>query len=122
MKSIMHNFWNLLTIISTIALIGSANAADPLKVGFVYVGPIGDHGWTYEHDQSRLALEKAFGSKVKTTYLEKIPEGPDAERAIQQLARTGHDIIFSTSSSERPPEDSIFMACSFPVPKSFALT
>ncbi|MBL95173.1 MAG: Purine-binding protein [Alphaproteobacteria bacterium MarineAlpha3_Bin5] len=97
MKSIIRNFWSLLTIISTIALIGSANAADPLKVGFVYVGPIGDHGWTYEHDRSRLAIEKAFGSKVKTTYLEKIPEGPDAERAIQQLARTDHDIIFTTS-------------------------
>jgi len=70
---------------------------DPLKVGFVYVGPIGDHGWSYEHDQGRLELEKHFGSKVKTTFVENVPEGADAERVITQLAKSGHDVIFTTS-------------------------
>ncbi|CCQ74705.1 BMP family ABC transporter substrate-binding protein [Magnetospira sp. QH-2] len=76
---------------------GSAQAADPTKIGFVYVGPIGDHGWSYQHDQGRLAVEKAFGDKVKTTYVEKVPEGADAQRVINQLASTGHDLIFTTS-------------------------
>ena len=64
-----------------------AYAADKLKVGFIYVGPIGDFGWTYQHDLGRQAMEKALGDKVETTYLENVPEGPDAERAIEQLAR-----------------------------------
>ncbi len=76
--------------------VGAAGAAEKVKVGFVYVGPVGDHGWTYEHDQGRLAVEKAFGDKVETTYVENVSEGPDAARVIQQLAR-GHDIIFTTS-------------------------
>jgi simple sugar transport system substrate-binding protein len=70
---------------------------DPLKVGFVYVGPIGDHGWSYEHDQGRLEMEKHFGSKVKTTFVENVAEGADAERVITQLAKSGHDVIFTTS-------------------------
>lgn len=75
-----------------------ANAADdPLKVGFVYVGPVGDHGWTYQHDQGRLAVEKAFGDKVKTSYVENVAEGADSERVISQMARSGHDLIFTTS-------------------------
>ncbi len=77
------------------ALAGAAEAKT--KVGFVYVGPIGDHGWTYEHDQGRLAVEREFGDKVETTYVENVSEGPDAERVIQQLAQRGHDIIFTTS-------------------------
>jgi len=75
----------------------AANAADPLKVAFVYVGPIGDHGWSYQHDQGRLAVEKAFGDKVKTTYVESVPEGADAERVIRRLAQQGNKIIFTTS-------------------------
>ena len=67
------------------------------KVGFIYVGPIGDFGWTYQHDLGRQAMEKALGDKVETTYLENVPEGADAERAIEQLARTGHKLIFTTS-------------------------
>ncbi len=81
-----------------VALSVSVTAADAqTKVGFVYVGPIGDHGWNYEHNQGRLAVEKAFGDKVKTTYVENVSEGPDAERVIRQLARSGHNIIFTTS-------------------------
>ncbi|MDF1791050.1 MAG: BMP family ABC transporter substrate-binding protein [Thalassobaculaceae bacterium] len=76
---------------------GAANAADPLKVGFIYVGPIGDHGWSYQHDQGRLAIEAALGDKVETVYVEKVAEGPDAERAITRLARQGAGLIFTTS-------------------------
>ncbi len=75
----------------------SAIAADKTKVGFVYVGPIGDHGWSYQHNAGRVAVEKEFGDKVETTFVEKVSEGPDAERVIRQLAAQGHDIIFTTS-------------------------
>ncbi|MEC7491216.1 MAG: BMP family ABC transporter substrate-binding protein [Pseudomonadota bacterium] len=68
-----------------------------LKVGFVYIGPVGDMGWTYEHDQGRLAVAKALGSKVKTTYVEKVPESADALRVISKLASSGHGLIFTTS-------------------------
>lgn len=91
-----------LLALSALAIAGVAGtsdafADDPLKVGFVYVGPIGDHGWTYQHDQGRLALEAHFGDKVETTYVENVSEGPDAERVVRQLASTGHDLIFTTS-------------------------
>ncbi len=79
------------------AMAPGASAADKLKVGFVYVGPIGDHGWSYQHDQGRLAVEKEFGDKVETTYVENVSEGPDAERVITQLAQQGNDLIFTTS-------------------------
>ncbi|MDC0610784.1 BMP family ABC transporter substrate-binding protein [Vibrio sp.] len=75
----------------------SSLAADPVKVGFVYVGPIGDHGWSYEHDQARKEVEKYFGDKVKTTFVENVSEGADAERVITQLAKAGNDVIFTTS-------------------------
>ena len=76
---------------------GAASAAEKLKVGFIYVGPVGDHGWTYQHDQGRLAVEKEFGDKVETIYVEKVAEGPDAERAIERLARQDVGLIFTTS-------------------------
>ena len=75
----------------------AAQDDDPLKVGFVYVGPIGDHGWTYRHDVGRLAIEEEFGDAVETTYVESVPEGADAERVIRNLAQEGHDLIFTTS-------------------------
>ncbi len=74
-----------------------AQAGEPFKVGFVYVGPVGDHGWSYQHDQGRKAVEKAFGSKVKTTYVESVKEGADAERVIRQLASKGYGLIFTAS-------------------------
>jgi basic membrane protein A len=77
-------------------LAAPATAADKMKVGFVYVGPVGDFGYSYQHDQGRLAVEKALGDKVTTTYLENVPEA-DSERAIEQLARSGHKLIFTTS-------------------------
>ena len=79
------------------AISGGAQAAEPLKIGFIYVGPIGDHGWSYQHNVGRLALEKEFGDKVKTTYVETVPEGADAARAISKLASSGHNLIFTTS-------------------------
>jgi simple sugar transport system substrate-binding protein len=70
---------------------------DPTTIGFVYVGPIGDGGWTYQHDQGRLAVEEEFGDAVETVYQESVPEGADAERVITQMALSGADIIFTTS-------------------------
>ena len=77
--------------------------ADKLKVGFVYIGPVGDHGWTYMHDQGRQAVEKAYGDKVEVTYMESVKYGPDAERAIRGLAKEGMDIIFATSFGYMEP-------------------
>jgi len=71
--------------------------SDPLKVGFVYVGPVGDYGWSYEHDRGRIETQTHFGDKIETTYVEKVPEGADAERVIRQMAQNGHDLIFTTS-------------------------
>ncbi|MCB1884168.1 MAG: BMP family ABC transporter substrate-binding protein [Geminicoccaceae bacterium] len=75
----------------------SARAQSPLKVGFVYVGPKGDNGWSFRHDVARLAVEEALGDKVETRYVENVPEGPDAERVIRQLAATGQGLIYTTS-------------------------
>ena len=76
---------------------GSASVAEKLKIGFVYVGPVGDHGWTYQHDQGRLAIEQELGDKVETVFVEKVAYGPDAERAITRLARQVAGLIFTTS-------------------------
>ncbi|MDA9410376.1 BMP family ABC transporter substrate-binding protein [Bradyrhizobium sp. CCBAU 45384] len=97
---------SLLALAAGLLLAGSvsaASAADKLKVGFIYLGPIGDLGWTYQHDQARLALEKELGDKIETTYLENVPEGPDAERAIEQLVRAGNKLIFTTSFGYMDP-------------------
>ncbi|WP_294623422.1 BMP family ABC transporter substrate-binding protein [uncultured Roseovarius sp.] len=75
----------------------SAMAQDTTKVGFIYVGPVGDGGWTYEHDQGRLAVEEHFGDKVETVFQESVKEGPEAERAIRNMALDGADLIFTTS-------------------------
>ncbi len=72
-------------------------ADEPFKVGFVYVGPVGDHGWTYQHDQGRLALEAHFGDAVATTHVENVSEGADTERVIRQLVDAGNQMIFTTS-------------------------
>ncbi|HVO15760.1 MAG TPA: BMP family ABC transporter substrate-binding protein [Alphaproteobacteria bacterium] len=82
-----------------LALAGAsaAQAESPLKIGFVYVSPVGDAGWTYQHDLARKNLEKVFGDKIKTTFVESVPEGADAERVIRQLAADGNTLIFTTS-------------------------
>ena len=78
------------------ASIGALAAAPP-KVGFVYVGPIGDHGWTYQHEQGRQALLKQFGDQVETSFVENVAEGADAERVIRNMAKGGYDLVFTTS-------------------------
>jgi len=74
-----------------------AAMAAPLQVGFVYVSPIGQAGWTYQHDQARLALQRALGDKVATRFVEAVPEGADAERVMRDLAAQGTQLIFATS-------------------------
>jgi basic membrane protein A and related proteins len=89
--------------VSVAALSFSASAADKLKVGFIYLGPVGDFGWTYQHELGRQMVVKELGDKVETTYLENVNEGPDSERSIEQLARTGHKLIFTTSFGYMDP-------------------
>jgi simple sugar transport system substrate-binding protein len=92
----------LATSVAAIAMSTAAIAAD-VKVGFVFVGPVGDGGWTYEHNQGRLAVEKKFGDKVETIYQESVPEGADAERVMTQMALQGADLIFTTSFGYMDP-------------------
>ncbi|WP_416896185.1 MAG: BMP family ABC transporter substrate-binding protein [Minwuia sp.] len=75
----------------------TASAQEKLKIGFVYCCPVGDLGWSYEHDEGRKAIEEALGDKVETTFVESVADGPDAERVIRQLAQGGNDLIFTTS-------------------------
>jgi basic membrane protein A and related proteins len=79
------------------ASIGTASAQEQVKACWIYVGPIGDHGWSYQHDQGRLHVEEVLGDKVETVYIENVSEGPDAERTIERLARNDCAIIFTTS-------------------------
>ncbi|TJV06891.1 MAG: BMP family ABC transporter substrate-binding protein [Mesorhizobium sp.] len=87
----------LMTTTAALSLAVSAEAADKLKACWVYTGPIGDFGYSYQHDQGRLEVEKALGDKVETAYLENVSEGPDADRAFERLAREGCKLIFGTS-------------------------
>jgi len=77
--------------------------ADKLKVGFIYIGPVSDHGWTYMHEQGRLAVKKEFGDKVETTFVESVKYGPEAETVIRAMAKNGMDIIFATSFGYMEP-------------------
>ena len=82
----------------TTALTASvAHAADPLKVGFVYVSPIGDAGWTYQHELGRQQMEAALGDQVTSKFIESVPEGGESERVIRQFAADGYGLVFSTS-------------------------
>ena len=89
----------------------AARAAGPYRVGFVYVAPIADAGYTFQHDLGRRALEAKFGSKIKTSYVENVEEGADAERVIHNLAKE-NDLIFTTSFGFMNP--TIKVAKSFP--------
>jgi basic membrane protein A and related proteins len=95
----------LLAAATAVLLAGSlsASAEDKLKVGFIYLGPVGDFGWTYQHEVARQALVKEFGDKIETTYLENVSEGPDSERSIEQLVRAGNKLIFTTSFGYMDP-------------------
>jgi len=79
----------------SMGMMGAASAAT--KVCAIYVGPIGDFGWSYQHHQGLLAVKEKFGDEVTTAHLESVPEGADAERAIERMARSGCNIIFTTS-------------------------
>lgn len=81
------------------SLAASPSRADdaPFGVGFIYVGPTGDYGWTHAHDVGRKAIEAEYGAKVKTSFVENVAEGPDAERVLRQLAGAGNKLIFATS-------------------------
>ena len=87
-------------------------AAEPLKVGFVYVSPVGQAGWTYQHDQARQAMEKSLGTKVQTRYVEAVPEGADAERVMREMAADGTQLIFATSFGYLEP--ALRVAADFP--------
>jgi basic membrane protein A and related proteins len=113
--------WLVAIVITLLASVLDAAGGTPevLKVGFIYVGPVGDYGWSYAHDQGRKYLETTL-PEVKTTYVESVPEGADAERVLTQLARSGHQVIFATSYgymdtvlkvAERFPEV-VFLHCS----------
>ncbi|GGY36841.1 BMP family ABC transporter substrate-binding protein [Bacterioplanes sanyensis] len=86
-----------LMVAAGLAFAASASQAEPLNIGFVYVGPVGDAGWTYGHDAARKAVEEKFGDKVKTTYVESVAEGADSARVIRNLAQKGNELIFTTS-------------------------
>jgi simple sugar transport system substrate-binding protein len=92
--------------------IAGAEEHSPLKVAFVYVTPIGNAGWTFQHDQGRLAMEKALGAGVKTTYVESVSEGPDAERVLRDLAAQGNKLILATSFGYLEP--ALRVAADFP--------
>ena len=79
------------------APVAAATPGAALKIGFVYVSPIGSAGWTYQHDQGRLIMERKLGAAVKTTVVENVAEGADSERVMRDLAATGHKLIFATS-------------------------
>ena len=106
----------LLTTAASIALVSalsiSAVAADKLKVGFIYIGPPGDFGWTYQHDQGRQAIDARLGDHAETVFVENVPEGPDAERTITRLARQGAGLIFTTSFGYMDP--TLNVAAKFP--------
>ena len=97
---------------AALALPAAAQPKEPLKIGFIYVSPIGDAGWTHQHDIARIAMEKNLAGKVTTKYIESVPEGADAERVIRELAQSGHKLIFTTSFGYMNP--TIKVAQQFP--------
>ena len=94
MKLLKRAIWTAAALLS---LGVSAQDEEPLKVGFVYVSPIGDAGWTYMHHKAREIVADEFGDKIETTYVESVAEGSDSERVIRNLSARGYDLIFTTS-------------------------
>jgi basic membrane protein A len=97
-----------------------SQSSAPVKAAFVYVAPLTDAGWVRQHEQGRLAVEAALAGKVKTTYVENVAEGPDAERVIRDLAAQGHQIIFTPSFGYMEP--TLKVAREFPDVKFEAIT
>lgn len=81
----------------------AAAKAEPLKIAFAYVGPVGDGGWTFAHDNARKALEKEFGDKISTSFVEKVPEAADAERVFRDMVGQGNQLIFGTTFGYMEP-------------------
>ena len=107
-------------LMPAVAMAAAAPAAAPLNVGFVYISPIGDAGWTTQHDQARKEMEKALGSKITTKYVENVPESADAERVIRDLAQTGSKLVITTSFGYMNP--TLKVAKQFPNVKFIHLT
>jgi basic membrane protein A len=97
-----------------------AQQSEPLKVGFVYVAPIGEAGWVRQHEEARQAVQAAFGSRVKTSHVDNVAEGADAERVIRELASTGHKLIFTPSFGYMEP--TLKVAKDFPGVKFESIT
>jgi basic membrane protein A and related proteins len=81
----------------------ASGASAPLKIAFAYLGPVGDGGWTFAHDNGRKALEKELGSQVQTTFVESVPESADAERVFRDMVGQGNTLIFGTSFGYMEP-------------------
>ncbi len=111
-----RSIWFLLFL--AVAVVVAPAAAKDLQVGFIYVSPVGDAGWSYAHDQGRLAVDRMDG--ITTSYVESVPEGPDSERVMTNMARKNFDIIFATSYGYMDPmlkvaekfPEVVFMHCS----------
>ncbi|MGL1921851.1 MAG: BMP family ABC transporter substrate-binding protein [Hyphomicrobiales bacterium] len=99
----MSFFKKAMAVGALLSMTTAAMAADKLKVGFVYVGDTGDGGWTFQHEQGRIAVQEKFGDAVETISVEKVAEGPDAERVITRMARQGAGLIFTTSFGYMDP-------------------
>ncbi len=102
LKTIWHAILGSCALASLSAVTSDA-ADEPFKVAFVYVDPVGDTGWSFQHDQARKQVEKAFGGQVQTTFVENVPATADAERVIRQLAVAGNQMIFTTSFGYMEP-------------------
>ncbi len=90
-------------------------ASGPLKVAFAYLGPAGDHGWTYAHDEAVKAVQKEYGAKIVTSFVENVPESADAERVFRDMATQGNTLIFGTSFGYMEPM--LKVAADFPAAK-----
>jgi simple sugar transport system substrate-binding protein len=121
-KTFMRGALSAIAVLPALAVSSAASAADaaPLGVGFVYVSPIGEAGWTTQHDIARKEMEKALGAKVKSKVVENVPEGADAERVIRDLAQQGNKLIFTTSFGYMNP--TLKVAKQFPDVKFVHLT
>jgi len=109
-----------LAVAATFSLLPASRAADPLKVGFVHVAPVTEAGWVRQHEDGRKALEAALPGRVQTTAVENVPEGPDAERVIRDLAQQGHKLIFTPSFGYMEP--TLRVARDFPDVKFESIT
>mgnify|MGYP006279694801 FL=1 len=105
-----RNLWKVLSVAMGLIIVltgcglgGTPEPEEAFKVAFVYIGPPGDLGWTYEHDRGRKMLEEQLGDAVETKYIENVPEGPDAARVIRDYAQQGYDMIFTTSFGYMDP-------------------